>query len=74
MSNPTSGLVESFQTAITDLINAGGSILSSVASALSTYAPVIGEILIAVGIGYLGFKLIGRIPFVTRLFNMLTGA
>jgi len=41
---------------------------------LINYAPVIGTVLVAVGLGYIAFRQLGRIPFIGRLVGWLTGA
>jgi hypothetical protein len=70
MSSP----ISAFETMINDFITGAATVLDQLAQALINYAPVIGSILVAVGMGYIFFRQLGRIPFVGRLVGWLTGA
>jgi len=69
MSSP----VSAFETMINDFITGAATVLDQIAQALINYAPVIGTVLVAVGLGYIAFRQLGRIPFVGRLIGWLTG-
>ena len=70
MSSP----VSAFESMVNDFITATATILDQLAQALISNAPIIVGTLIAVGLGYLAFRYIRRIPFVNRLIGWFTGA
>jgi len=70
MSSP----VSAFESMINDFITGAATVLDQIAQALINYAPVIGTVLVAVGLGYIAFRQLRRIPFVGRLLGWLTGA
>jgi len=70
MSSP----VSMFETMVNDLIVGTATVLDQIFQALINYAPVIGGTLAAVGLGYVAFRYIRKIPFVNRIIGWFTGA
>lgn len=73
MSSPSSTLATDIQNAITGFIDAVAMVFSGVASALQTYAPTIGVILVSVGLGYLAFKIMSKSSVFKNILNIFTG-
>ena len=69
MSSP----VSAFETMVNDFITGTATVLDQIAQALINYAPVIGGTLVAVGLGYIAFRYMKKIPFVNRLLGWFTG-
>ena len=69
MSSP----VSQFETMVNDFIVGAATVLDQIALALINYAPVIAGTLAAVGLGYIAFRYIRKIPFVNKIIGWFTG-